>query len=55
MAERACASLILTSFIDVPSLVCVDPVLAAGLGLMLSTRNLLLSEMISMPYPVEVF
>ena len=59
IAECACASLMLTSFIDVPSLVCVDPrymnwstasrvfpffhMLVDGLGLMRLTRGLLLS------------
>ena len=28
MAEGACASLIFTSFVDVPSLVCVAPILS---------------------------
>ena len=70
MAECACASLIFTSFTDVPSLVCVALkylnwstslsvcsficMLVDGLGLMLLTRILLLSELISMPYLVAV-
>ena len=50
MADFVCASLIFTSFIDVPSLICVDPLLLAlfhssilidGLDLMLLTRILL--------------
>ena len=70
MAECACASLILTSFTDVPSLVCTVPeylnwsisssvcpficVLLDGLGLMLLTRILLMSELISMPCSAAV-
>ena len=65
MAKCACASLIFTLFIDVPSLVCVDPrylnwftsssvfpcihMLVDAVGLMLLARILLLSETISMP------
>ena len=67
MAECACACLIFTSFNDDSSLVFVDPkylkwstssntfpficILKDGLGLMLLTRILLLSELISMPHP----
>ena len=70
MVECACASLIFTSFFDVQSLVCVDPtylnwsisssvspfihMLVDGHRLMLLTRILLLSELISMPYPATV-
>ena len=71
IAECACASLIFASFIDVLSLVCVDPkflkwstsssgfpfiqTLVDGLGLMLLTRMLLASELVSMPYTVDLF
>ena len=71
MAECACASLIFTSFTDVPSLVCVEPkylnwstsssvcpficMLVDGLNLMLLTKILFLSELISMPYSAAVF
>ena len=70
MAECACASLVFTSFTDVLSLVCVEPkylnwstsssvcpficMLVDGLGLMLLTRILLFSELISMPYSAAV-
>ena len=63
MAECACASLIFTSFNDVPSLVCVDHkylnwstssntfplihILVDGLGVMMKTRTLFLLELIS--------
>ena len=63
MAECACASLIFTSFTDVPSLVCVEPkhlnwytsssvclftcMLVDGLDLMLLTRILVSSELVS--------
>ena len=69
-ADYDCARLIFTSFIDVPSLVCVDPrymnwstsssvfpfihMLVDGLGLMLLTK-MLLSELISMPYLATIF
>ena len=71
MAEHAYASLIFTSFIDVTPLVCVNPkylnwstsssalpfiyVLVADLGLMLLTRIMLQSELISMLYPAAIF
>ena len=70
MSECACVSLILTTFTDVPSLVCVEPkhlnwsthssvcpfmcILVDGLGSVLLTRILLLSEQISMPYSAAV-
>ena len=49
MAECACASMIFTSFIDVPFLVCVDRRYLNWL-----TRILFLSELISMPLPAAV-
>ena len=71
MAKCACTSLIFTSVMDVPFLVCVNPkylnwstfsssfpfvyILVDGLGLMLLMRILLLSELISMPYPAAFF
>ena len=68
MAEFACASLLFTSFDDVPFLVCVDPkylswststypfvhALGDGLGFMLLMIILLLSELISTWYPVAI-
>ena len=68
--EYACACFIFTSFNDFLSFVCVDPkylkwstsssiftfihMLVDGLGLMLLTTILHLSELISMPYPEAV-
>ena len=65
LTECACASLILTSITDVPSLFCMEPeylnwstsssvcpffcMLVDGLGLVLQTRMLLLSELTFMP------
>ena len=69
--ECACASVIFTSFIDIPSLVCVDPrylnlstsssvlpfihILVNGHDLMLLMGIFRLSELISMPHSAAVF
>ena len=71
MAESACASLIITSYTDVPLVACVyskylncSPssstfpfirILVGGLGLMLPMRNLPLLELISNPDPADIF
>ena len=68
--ECACVSLIFTSFIDVPSLVCVDPrylkwstsssvfpfihMLISGIVLRLLTTILLLQQLVSIPCPAAV-